>query len=409
MKSVKKILAVLVICLIVLIPASIASPSTKYFTAEAATSKVSDNQSYDAFFMNQKVSFQKKFGDGIYWVPVNVLGKPKYTDEEILDMIDKKDPEYAAKMIDTLFDAIKYFYLSGFKVLRSDHKDLPFEGVIWQHHKNGSEALLTNEGDCSGTAALISYLLDGDYKETGYFSYNLDNGSGHVFNYFKNKNKYYFIDCTVIRYATMEKEQPVQQDDYMANLVMADSIEQYVAYYKMHQLNNASVIFNTYSADRVIPISFNNGKYYLPEDLNIKFYGDKKQIGINLVKRPVEVPGWNFISQIDRMDKAEVSILPYSYEVYQNGGQYYELRIYTLNDITVELKSLAINYYNSSDQMLLSHEYTEDEISIQNKSIFDMRAYPMQYGSQYAYITGVAEFKDIHGNIFNKKFKCQMK
>lgn len=58
-----------------------------------AASKKADG-SKDEFFLSETASFKNTLADGVYCVPVNVLGGSEYTNEEILDMIDTKDPEY---------------------------------------------------------------------------------------------------------------------------------------------------------------------------------------------------------------------------------------------------------------------------------------------------------------------------
>lgn len=417
MRGKRSILSVFVLCIMMLIVnllqpiAPIVINGREIVTAAA---KKTESENYDTFFLKKDASFKRWLADGVYCVPVNVLGKPEYTDEEILDMIDTRDPKNISKKIDTLYDSIRYHYLSGFKTLRSDHKDLAFEGVIWQHHKSGREALLTNEGDCSGNAVLIQYLLDGDYDETGFFSYNLKDGGGHVFNYIKQDNKYYFLDFTVICDAIMESKLGSLQEPYCrSNLVVADSVEKFVAYYKKQFLGNMTSVFNTYTADRVAPIGYKNGTYYLPDDLeNIKFYGDKKQISIKQTKKPEDIPCWNRDGLLDRELQADISIVPYSSQEYEGRGSSFELRFYLMNDVTARLTGLTMKYYNANDVLMLNYKYTEPELYDYiyfNTSIFTWRPFPLWQDNYCSYAKGVAEFTDIHDNVFTKEFQINLK
>lgn len=417
MKGIRSILVILLVSFTMLQPTEnlLRNDPTNLFhpaKVKAASTKRSD-QNYDVFFLKQDANFKKSIGNGVYLVPVNVLGRPEFTNEDILDMIKEKDPEQISKKISTLYDAVRYYYISGFQMLRGDHKDLPYDGVIWQHHKTGEEAVLTNEGDCSGNAVLISYLLEGDYDEVGYFSYNLKDGGGHVFNYFKQDGKYFFLDFSSIRDAMMEDTQINWRGAYYpTNLVMADSIEKFVQFYKSNYLNNMKAIFNTYKADKVAPIGYKSGKYYLPNDLkDLKFYGDVKQISFVLTKAPKDIPCWNSDGLLDRDMKAEVAIVPYSYQDYEGRGTHYDLRIFTLNEINVELTRLTLSYYDAGNRLITKNEYDKEDLCRfqPNNFIFDWKPLPMQNGNNYASVKGTAVFEDIHGNVITEKFEHKMK
>lgn len=383
-------------------------------TAPKDNSKASTiNDSYDIFFMDDDASFKYELADGVYWVPVNVLGKPQYSSEKLRKIIDTRDPAFIEKKINTLYDAISYRYLSGFTTTRGgDHKDLPFNGVIWQHHKDGKEAVLTNEGDCSGNAVLISYLLKGNYKESGYISYNLSNGSGHVFNYFMHKGSYYFIDCTEMRSAIMESNLSNRWSDFGVNLIMADSVQQFIDYYTMNYINGAAV-FQMYQDERVAPIGYKNDTYYLPNDLKIRFYGDTDQIKYILTKGPTDIPSWeNSIQKaINRNLTGELSIVPYSHSEYEeNRGDFYDLRLYNLNGIPVQLQHLTINYYDKSGKLLSKEKYTSDDFNniMINNVVFDMAMIGLNNSNNTARIDGSVEYLDINGHLERKEFKFDL-
>jgi hypothetical protein len=416
MKQRRLSIIISIICLIILASSGVIISSalsiSKNPEVKAASKK--DSKNNDAFFLSETASFKIKVSDGVYCVPVNMLGGSKYSNDEILDMIDTRDPKKISKNINTLFDAVKYYYFSGFKTLQSDHKDLAYDGVIWQHHKSGSEALIANEGDCSGNASLIAYLLDGDYDETGYFSYNLENGSGHVFNYFKKDKKYYFLDFSVINYAVMECNLGNRQNSYYrSNLFMADSVDKFIAYYKRTYLNSMTSIYNTYSYDRVAPIGYKNGKYYLPNDIkDIKFYGDKNKINVIQTNKPKDIPSWNRDGLLDRDLKADISTVLYSFMEYEGRNSYYSLRFYSMNDVTSRISKISIKYINSSKKVFreqnLSETQIENEISF-NNSIFDYRDFNVLMLLDTKQIKGDVEFTDIHGNVFTKKFDFTIK
>jgi hypothetical protein len=383
--------------------------------AEAAakeSSKTKDTNDYNIFFLDKDAKIKKYLANGVYWVSVNTLGGPQLTDKKIIDLINKQDPKSMSKSIDTLYDVVRYYYLAGFKTLSSDHKDIPFNGVYWQHHKTGPEALITNCGDCSGNAVLAAYLLAGDYDEVGYITYNIENGSGHVFNYIKQDGKYYFTDFSSNRDAIREDTKRTWQGAYYpANLVMADSVEKFVSYYKTNFLNGAKAVFSTYTADRVAPVGYKNGKYYLPDDIeDLKFYGDTDRIKFVLTKRPVVIPSWNEEGFIDRSIKAEVAVVPYSYKEYHGSNIGIEVRIYPINDITVEIQQYTAKYYAKNGRLLYTEDYDEGMLGNMhpNNCIFTMRPCPLHYDSNCAYVEGKVVLKDIHGNTITEEFIYQM-
>lgn len=65
---------------------NIAYSSETALKDEKITSNIDD--SYDIFFMDDDASFKHKLADGVYWVPVNVLGKPQYSSEKLREIID---------------------------------------------------------------------------------------------------------------------------------------------------------------------------------------------------------------------------------------------------------------------------------------------------------------------------------
>jgi hypothetical protein len=380
---------------------------------KADKSKTSDiDDSYDIFFMDDDAYFKHKLDDGVYWVPVNFLGKPQYTGDEVREIIDTRDPEYIEKKINTLYDAISYRYLSGFTTTRvGDHKDLPYNGIIWQHHKNGKEAILTNEGDCSGNAVLISYLLQGNYDESGFISYNLSNGGGHVFNYILHDGCYYFLDCTDIRSAIIEDSRIGRRPYFGVNLIMADSVEKFIKYYSKNYLSDTAV-FQMYQDDRVAPIGYKKGVFYLPDDLDIKFYGDVKKIRYVLTKRPTVIPSWenDTKKEIDRSIKGEIAVIPYSHSDYGGMAGYHELRLYNLNGILVELQHITINCYNHKGKLQSKIEYNTDDLDefMLNNIIFDMAAIGIGNLNNYARIDGSIEYTDINGNLVKKDFDIDL-
>lgn len=193
------------------------------------------------------------------------------------------------------------------------------------------------------------------------------------------------------------------------NLLMADSVNQFIKYYSS-QLGTTAV-FQMYQDDRVMPIGYRDGAYYLPDDLDIKFYGDTKQIKFALTKRPPDVPRWeNDVKKaIDRDVKGDLAIVPYSHSQYGRRAGIYELRLYNLNGIPVELMNIGINYYNRSGSLQSRVEYNSERLVsfMPNNVVFDMAVIGMNNFNNYSKISGNIEFRDINGNLINKEFEFE--
>ena len=100
------------------------------------------NKNIGNYFYN--VEFEIQVYKGVYWVPINILGKTNYTSAEILE-ISKLSLEDKKRKISNLYEAIQLFQISDFTG-SLDNKDFMINGVHWQTHKTPEEAVLSNEG-----------------------------------------------------------------------------------------------------------------------------------------------------------------------------------------------------------------------------------------------------------------------
>jgi hypothetical protein len=151
---------------------------------------------------------------------------------------------------------------------RSAHDNIRIDedGISWEHHKPGEMAIITNEGCCATISNLMNFLLEGDYGEVGFIAYLQSDGSGHVFNYIKYNNLYYFIDlthyrndfmCTAVEDGTLAS---YYDSDFIAgNVHETVKIEDYVKYYRDNS-NDPSELWSLYMAKNCLPIgSVNDG------------------------------------------------------------------------------------------------------------------------------------------------------
>lgn len=263
---------------------------------------------YDTNNLRYNANFNKKVADGVNWVPTNVLGKCQYTKDEILNF--GKEPEVLQDNIKTVYDAIQYIQAQNFESANDNIRSSE-NNITWEHHKPGEEAIRTNKGCCATIAALVNYLLKGDYDEVGYIGYSRSDGSGHVFNYIKQDGIYYFMDYThqineVVNKSVVGMESGDLNDyykgDFIArNLHMAKNPMDYVKYY-MNNVKTPPVLWEMYSLDSVLPISNpkrNNKAYiYFPNnvDINILYDDPNDDLILKRVDPPTKFPDWNLVN-----------------------------------------------------------------------------------------------------------------
>lgn len=143
------------------------------------------------------IAFETQVFDGVFWVPVNSLGKTRYTSEEMLE-ISKLSLKDKKSKISNLYEAIQLFQISEFKGV-FDNKDLWINGIHWQTHKTPEEAVLSNEGCCATDTNWLAYFLEDKYEKIGSFCYGNASGDGHITTYIKQGEYYYFIDMMMCR------------------------------------------------------------------------------------------------------------------------------------------------------------------------------------------------------------------
>lgn len=143
------------------------------------------------------LQFRNEVYDSVYWVPINTLGKTRYTNDEMLAVSKLPLPE-KRKSIGNLYEAIQLFQVSEFGGVL-DNKDFWIDGVHWQRHKSPEEAVLSNEGCCATDTNWLSYFLKDRYDFTGSLCFGNADGNGHITSYIRQNNTYYFIDMMMCR------------------------------------------------------------------------------------------------------------------------------------------------------------------------------------------------------------------
>jgi len=125
------------------------------------------------------------------------LGIPLLSQFDLEELCKKSIDEVAAK-VNTLADLLNYMTVKGICTYEGDMKAILSDKKCWQFNRNAKTINKTKFADCGGSANFANYLLKGDYDEVGYIDYTFGfgKGGGHVTNYLKKGNLYFFYDLT---------------------------------------------------------------------------------------------------------------------------------------------------------------------------------------------------------------------
>ena len=213
---------------------------------------------YDTDNLRYEAAYDIQVGNGVWWVPARALGGSRYTNREIAELLEHS-PEQKQEEISTLYEALQLFEISGF-TYSEDNVQITENGLQWEHHKPGCDAVRTNTGCCAASADWLNYILSGDYEETGFFGWSWPEGNGHVFNYIRADGWYYFIDLTHYEEGILTTEsedmRPYRYAEHPAgSLHRAKDPETFARYYQGTMSGNPPAVFEIYQAENVPPVS----------------------------------------------------------------------------------------------------------------------------------------------------------
>jgi hypothetical protein len=155
------------------------------------------NKLYDTINLRNEANFEVKVYDDVFWVPVNQLGKTRYTNNDIKNLLCL-NPEEKRNKIVNLYEAIQLYQIGNFRGVLDNQKIIR-GNLCWNYHKPGFHAVRTNEGCCAANSNWLSYLMKDKYEQIGFLHYSQRDGNGHIMNYIYHRGWYYFIDMMMYR------------------------------------------------------------------------------------------------------------------------------------------------------------------------------------------------------------------
>ena len=261
----------------------------------AAQGTVAADETRDTQNLRYRADYEVEVADGVWWVPVRSLGESRYTNHEIAQMVTGK-PEEKKAAFATLYEALQLFQIGNF-CNGDDNIRLMENGIDWEHHKPGYEAVRTNTGCCATDSNWLNYILKDDYVQVGFLAYSQLDGSGHILNYIFHDGYYYFIDLTHFRTDFLDSSAPetgnvsdYRNSDFVAgSLHKASSPEAYISYC-IRSFNEPPALFFLYRAPDCYPVTGMpvNGKMAIiyPEGRDITVLPGKDAAMLDVVYSP---------------------------------------------------------------------------------------------------------------------------
>ena len=258
----------------------------------------------DLLTLRHDADFGIEVFDGVYWVPVSSLGKSRFENREISDLIGE-NPETKQAEAKTLYEALQIYQIGGFAA-SDDNVRISENGINWEHHKPGYNAVLTNNGCCATSANWLNYILKDDYDEVGFIATSQRDGSGHIYNYIKEDGWYYFIDLTHYRtdWVATAAESGNLDDYYSSDFVLGNlhktkSVESFVNYVQQAFGDPPGMMFK-YTAENCMAIDSRseNGEMKiiyeaLPDiALEVIFDDPNDNLGYYQTDPPKDLPNW---------------------------------------------------------------------------------------------------------------------
>lgn len=252
------------------------------------------NSQYDSFNLRYEADFTVKLYKSVEWVPANILGKTRWSLNQI-EKILLKLPEQRKKEIGCLYEALQLFHVSKF-VINDEKQILEYENVIWEISKGGLDVVYGNKGMCAESAAWLIYFLKDTYEEIGFFTFIGTNMGGHIINYIKYKKYFYFVDMS-LQATDLAASNAVEDGNlkgFLGNknitcsILRAKSMEEFYTFYCLVHRRRMKEFFSFYySADCAIPIG------HMKED-NIILLPCGADITITVPNKKLDIIRWKY-------------------------------------------------------------------------------------------------------------------
>ena len=221
--------------------------------------------------LRDNANFAVPVGKNIIWVPYNVLGKTKWTNDELRE-INNLSADEIKKHITVPYEIAQFVQANQYKK-QVDIKFINLSGKKWELHRNGKSVLNKKKGCCSTYASLFHFLLSDNFCDIFNLCFVANDGWGHALNYIKLSGHYYFFDisaqiCEYVHFIPVETG--IKADFAKRRIVTgccfkANTVNDFVAFFLKYQRlskNGRNFVFYSTSTTSIPPICIQKKELY---------------------------------------------------------------------------------------------------------------------------------------------------
>lgn len=215
--------------------------------------------------LRENANFEVPVGKNIIWVPYNILGKTKWTNDELREM-NKLSVDEIQKCITVPYEIAQFVQANQYKK-KLDIKFVYLSGRKWELHRNGKSVLNKKKGCCSTYASLFNFLLSDNFCNIYSLCIVANDGWGHAINYIKLNGCYYFFDISsqICEYVHFIPKETGDKADFAKRKILTgccfkaitvnDFINFFMKYQRLKQ-NERSFVFYSTRTISIPPICF---------------------------------------------------------------------------------------------------------------------------------------------------------
>lgn len=246
-------------------------------------------ESFDTWNLRNDAAFEVQISKDIYWIPFNTFGKTRYTNGDI-KKLSAFPIEQQKEQIINLYEAVQLFQNIEFEILSDKPYFITPDGLKWQYQFSPKQVCDQLKGSCCEIAIWLDAYVSSLFEETGYILIQRPS-NGHVMNYLRRGNSYYFVDLESHhpRYMKSALKETGSKKDYLSTefftnaLIKSSSIRNYITYYKkILSFSNTEFSFYRMPGGMIPPIaceiSEDRKKVYLSKKYNFEILSSAERI-----------------------------------------------------------------------------------------------------------------------------------
>ena len=252
----------------------------------------------DTLNLRHDAHFETLIYKDVFWVPVNILGNSRYSNEELKELSELVSEEKRV-VVNTLYEAIQFYQAGGF-VITEDNQFVRDKGIEWEFHKPGFYAVQTNNICCTSSANWLSYIIEGKYEDHGFITIYKNTMNTHVLNYIKHEGFIYIIDMYghAEKFVDMISPETGVINDFRKSKIITGicfktkSFESFTNFYaKFMYLSMPEHLFFQHKTNFIYSCALVEG-----EDINTVFWSDNLDIKLIPHKQKVSSVTYKFVS-----------------------------------------------------------------------------------------------------------------